>query len=165
MISELKPCAFPFAGKWMWHWASLSTLLSLSLALISDANLWNENNKGNRRILTCRYCGCYWSIYLRRMVSGMFSIFAYIMTAFLLICRWHLAAACCALGNQLYVALLKGGWNGSCFVGLVDTSFLQNFFPGLQDMLLSERLLTFSFGFGCFSLETRYRLKRFSRVV
>lgn len=102
---------------------------------------------------------------LRRMVSGMFSIFAYIMTAFLLICRWHLAAACCALGNQLYVALLKGGWNGSCFVGLVDTSFLQNFFPGLQDMLLSERLLTFSFGFGCFSLETRYRLKRFSRVV
>ena len=63
MISELKPCAFPFAGKWMWHWASLSTLLSLSLALISDANLWDENNKGNRRILTCRYCGCYWSIY------------------------------------------------------------------------------------------------------
>lgn len=39
--------------------ASLSTLLSLSLALISDANLWNESNKDNRRMLTCRYCGYY----------------------------------------------------------------------------------------------------------
>lgn len=32
-------------------------------------------------------------------------------------------------------------------------------------MLLSERLLAFSFGFGCFSVETRYHLKRCSRVV
>lgn len=133
MISELKTCPFPFAGKWMWHSASLSTLLSLSLALISDANLWSANNKGNWRILTCRYCGCCRSVYSER--DGKWDVFHLHLHrgSILIICCWHVAAACCALGNQLSVALLEGGkkWEMFCWVGGYQFS-LDLYFPGSQ---------------------------------
>lgn len=134
MISELKPCPFPFAGKWMWHSASLSSLLSLSLALISDANLWSENNKGNSRILTCRYCGCCRSVYSER--DGKWDVFHLHLHhgSILIICCWHVAAAWCALGNQLSVVLLEGGrkWETFCWIGGYQFSADLFFFPVSQ---------------------------------
>lgn len=92
----------------MWHSASLSTLLSLSLALISDANLWSENNKGSWRILTCRYCGCCRSVYSER--DGKWdvfhlhlhpdSIFDYLLLtcSSSLLCSWK--PALCGIGGR-----------------------------------------------------------------
>jgi len=62
----------------------------------------------------------------------------------------------------------KEGKTGAALLDEWMLLFCRFFFPGLQRVWTccpQERLFMFSFGFGCFSLETRHHLKRHSRVV
>lgn len=153
----------------MWHSASLSTLLSLSLALISDANLWSENNKGSWRVLTCRYCGCCRSVYSER--DGKWdvfhlhlhpdSIFDYelLTCSSSLLCSWK-PALCGVAGRRKKIGAVLLDWWIPVFCGFVFLMDGRGF-----GCTVSERLLAFSFGFRCFSLETRNHLRRCARVV
>lgn len=120
----------------MWHWGIPVYIVTTFFGSYSDPSLWNENNKGNRRMLTCRECGCYWSICSEE--DGKWDIFNLhihhysIFTTKLmtsnssLLCSWKPALWHCWKEDKM---------GRNCLVGLMDTSFLWRFFPPIAEFL------------------------------